>query len=49
MAKQKDAKGFMKDMEKEILQQIEVQLNQLVKETIDDLTFGNQGKQLVIY
>ena len=46
MARQKDAKGFMKDMEKEILQQIEVQLNQLVKETIDDLTFGNQGKQV---
>ena len=44
MARQKDAKGFMKDMEKEILQQIEVQLNQLVKETVNDLTFGNKGK-----
>ena len=46
MAKQKDAKGFMRDMEKDLLTSIDVKLNQFVKEVVNDLTFGNKGQQV---
>lgn len=43
MAKQKDAKGFAKDLKEDLLKEIEVQLNQLVKTTLNDLTKGVNG------
>ena len=46
MARQKDAKGFMRDMEKDLLTSIDVKLNQFVKEVVNDLTFGNKGQQV---
>tara|TARA_R100001082_G_scaffold110146_1_gene89162 strand:+ start:370 stop:921 length:552 start_codon:yes stop_codon:yes gene_type:complete len=43
MAKQKSAKGFAQDILKKERSLIETQLNQLIKETITDLTKGVNG------
>ena len=43
MVKQKDAKGFAKDLKEDLLKEIEVQLNQLVRTTLNDLTKGVNG------
>ena len=43
MEKQKDEKGFAKDLKEDLLKEIEVQLNQLVKTTLNDLTKGVNG------
>ena len=40
MARQKDAKGFAKDLKEDLLKEIEVQLNQLIRTTLNDLTKG---------
>ena len=44
--RQKSAQGFARDIADDLLSEIEVQYNQLVKETITDLTFGVNGRYL---
>lgn len=44
MPLRKSAKGFAEDIGKDLRSEIEIQYNQLIKETIKDLTFGVNGR-----
>ena len=44
MPKRKSAKGFADDIGKDLRSEIDIQYNQLIKETINDLTFGVKGR-----
>ena len=44
MAKRSSPKGFADDIGKDLRSEIEIHYNQLIKEVINDLTFGVKGK-----